>query len=123
MRTRAYEHLLANPPAPRHSHGQLTGLQVRVNATLQMLSLRALATKAFTPFFAGFALTMHILPKISRLPAFVAGFVLVFSLQRPGNEKTPVLATSFAAMPAKALMALVVTPCFNSQDVAKALAI
>merc|ERR1712187_34271 len=123
MRTRAYGYLLANPPAPRHSHGQLTGLQVGVNATLQMLSLRALATKAFTTFFAGFALTTYILPKISRLPAFVAGFVLVFSLQSPGNEKTPVLVTSFVAISAKALMTLVQTFCFNSQEVAKDFAI
>merc|ERR1739847_18046 len=41
----------------------------------QMLFLRAATQYAFTTVFAGLALTTHILPKISRLPAFVASFV------------------------------------------------
>merc|ERR1711972_506893 len=70
----------------------------------QTLSLRALAGKAFTIFRAGFAFTITTLPKTSRLPAFVAGFVLVFNRKRPGNMKTPVLATSFDASSARLSM-------------------
>merc|ERR1712187_175733 len=57
----------------------------------QMLFFRADNGKALTIFFAGFAFTTIILPKISLLPAFVAGFIRVFSLNKPGIEKVPVL--------------------------------
>merc|ERR1712187_33218 len=52
-------------------------------------------------FFGGFAFTTIILPKISLLPAFVAGFIRVFSLNKPGIEKVPVL-------PVTSLVAIVV---------------
>merc|ERR1719190_264927 len=67
----------------------------------QMLFFRAAAGKAFTIFRAGFAFTITTLPKTSLLPAFVAGFVRVFNLHKPGREKRPVLPTSFVAISAK----------------------
>merc|ERR1719190_10319 len=91
-------------------------------AAAQMLSLRAFTGKAFTVFRAGFAFTITTLPKISRLPAFVAGFVLAFNLHRPGTAKTPVFATSFAASSAKLFITWVHCFVFNSHDVASALA-
>merc|ERR1712190_146111 len=110
-----------NPPAPRHSHGQQAGLEACAIFTIaQRLSLMAFAGNAFTILRAGLALTTHILPKISRLPALVAGFVLVLSLQRPGNAKTPVLVTSLVASSAKLSMTLEHTDFFNSHDSANA---
>merc|ERR1719188_591334 len=79
----------------------------------------ALAGKAFTILRAGLAFTMTTLPKTSRLPAFVAGFVLVFSRQRPGSVKTPAFVTSAAASSAKLLIIFAHTDFFSSQDVAK----
>merc|ERR1719433_61955 len=67
---------------------------------------RAATGKALTSVRAGLALTMHTLPKISLLPALVAGFFLVLILQRPGRVKTPDFFTSAvvtSAMLAKAL--------------------
>merc|ERR1719486_417061 len=66
-----------------------------------MLFFNALTGKAFTTVLAGFALTICILPKISRFPALVAGLVRVLILQRPGMVKTPVFFTSVPAMAAK----------------------
>merc|ERR1719382_195157 len=63
----------------------------------QILAFNAATGKALTIFRAGFAFTFTILPKISRLPAFVAGFVLSLSLARPGIAKTPVFLTSLVA--------------------------
>merc|ERR1719436_2209369 len=88
--------------------------------TPQRLSLMALTGNAFTTLRAGLAFTTQILPKISRLPALVAGFVLVLSLQRPGNIKTPVLTTSLVANSAKLPMRPEHTDFFNSHEVAKA---
>merc|ERR1712157_567030 len=94
-----------DPPAPRHSHGPQAELQARaISAIAQRLSLIALAGNAFTILRAGLAFTTQILPKISRLPSLVAGFVLVLSLQRPGKAKTPVFTTSLVANSAKLSM-------------------
>merc|ERR1719190_289765 len=110
-----------DPTAPQHSHGRQAGLKACAISTIaQRLSLMALAGNAFTTLRAGFAFTTQILPKISRLPALVAGFVLVLSLQRPGNMKTPVLATSLVANSAKLSMKLEHTDFFNSHDAANA---
>merc|ERR1719436_1488431 len=89
----------------------------------QMLSLRALTGKAFTILRAGLAFTMTTLPKTSRSPAFVAGFVLVFSLHRPGSVKTPAFTTSAAANSAKLLIIFAQTDFLSSHDVAKESAI
>merc|ERR1711972_73127 len=88
----------------------------------QRLSLMALAGNAFTILRAGLAFTTQILPKISRLPALVAGFVLVLSLQRPGKLNTPVLVTSVVANSAKLSMTPEHTDFFNSHDSANACA-
>merc|ERR1719356_1753018 len=57
----------------------------------------------------------HHLAKISFLPAFVAGFIRVFSLNKPGIEKVPVLpATSFVAIVVKLPMSFVHTFFFSS---------
>ena len=58
---------------------------------------------ALTIFLAGFAFTMTTLPKTSRLPALVAGFVLSLRRANPGIAKTPVFLTSVAATPASSL--------------------
>merc|ERR1719254_263390 len=80
-----------------------------------MLFFRADNGKALTIFFAGFAFTIIILPNISFLPALVAGFIRVFSLNKPGIEKVPVLpATSFVAMVVKLPMSFVHTFLFSS---------
>merc|ERR1719446_1101998 len=93
----------------------------RVSA--QMLFFRAAAGKALTIFRAGFAFTITTLPKTSLLPAFVAGFVRVFNLHRPGREKMPVLPTSFVAISARLSMNFEHTLFFNSHEVASASAI
>merc|ERR1719401_2892045 len=80
-----------------------------------MLFFRADNGKALTIFFAGFAFTIIILPKISFLPALVAGFIRVFNLNKPGIEKVPVLpATSFVAIVVKLPMSFVHTFLFSS---------
>merc|ERR1719476_337089 len=56
---------------------------------------------AFTTVFAGFALTTHILPKISLLPAFVAGLTRVLTMATPGMVNFPVFFTSLAAKEVK----------------------
>merc|ERR1719492_289109 len=73
----------------------------------QMLCFKAATGKAFTMVLAGFAFTICILPKISRFPALVAGFVRVLILQRPGIVKTPDFFTSCAAMVARLFIILV----------------
>merc|ERR1719439_234350 len=75
---------------------------------------------ALTIFFAGFALTMHILPKISFLPALVAGFVRVLMRQRPGMVKMPVFFTSLVPMATKLLITAEHCFCFKSCSVAMA---
>merc|ERR1719222_1425748 len=78
-------------------------------ATPQTLFFSAARGNAFTIFRAGFAFTTHIFPKISLLPALVAGFMRVLILNNPGITKTPVLETSFAAM--SAIEAMTFTHC------------
>merc|ERR1719326_2898470 len=60
---------------------------------LQILCFKAATGNALTIFLAGLALTFTILPKISLLPAFVAGFVRILSLAKPGIVKTPAFFT------------------------------
>merc|ERR1711933_462167 len=86
----------------------------------QTLSLRAFTGYAFTTFRAGFAFTITTLPKTSRLPAFVAGFVRVLILHRPGTVKIPVLDTSLEAISAKLPITFMHTDFFNSHSFAKA---
>merc|ERR1711941_239336 len=87
-------------------------------ASTQMLALRAATGNALTIFFAGLALTMVILPKISLLPALVAGFMRVLMRHRPGTVKMPVFLTSAVAISARLLMPLAATDFFSSHWVA-----
>merc|ERR1719277_1255840 len=82
------------------------------------LSLMVLAGNAFTTFFAGFAFTITTLPKISLLPAFVAGFVLVLRRSTPGRAKTPVFFTSAVAIAARLSSTFEHWVFFSSQAVA-----
>merc|ERR1719221_415080 len=86
----------------------------------QTLSLRAFTGYAFTIFRAGRAFTITTLPKTSRLPAFVAGFVRVLILHKPGTVKIPLLDTSWEAISAKLPMTFMHTDFFNSHSFAKA---
>merc|ERR1719347_206546 len=67
--------------------------------------LRAATGNALTMVRAGLALTITTLPNTSRLPAFVAGFKRVFTMQTPGMVNLPFL-TSWAATSARAPRAL-----------------
>merc|ERR1719296_162549 len=78
---------------------------------------------AFTIFLAGFAFTITTLPKISLLPAFVAGLVRVLSLHRPGTVKAPAFFTSCVATCARRSRAFAHTDFLISQEAAKASAI
>merc|ERR1740127_358072 len=86
----------------------------------QMLFFRAARGNALTILRAGLALTMTVLPKISRLPALVAGLVRVLIFRRPGSMKTPVLVTSFVAISVRLLMAFMTTVFFSSCSAASA---
>merc|ERR1719373_854507 len=66
------------------------------------------------------ALTMVILPKISLLPALVAGFMRVLMRHSPGKEKMPAFFTSAVAISARLLMTLEATDFFSSHFVATA---
>merc|ERR1712093_422163 len=57
--------------------------------------------KAFTIFLAGAAFTLIVLPKASLVPAFLAGFILVLIMQRPGMVNLPAFFTSAVARLAK----------------------
>merc|ERR1719188_2055131 len=89
--------------------------------TLQTLAFRAATGKAFTTFFAGFAFTTTILPNISLLPAFVAGFILVLILHKPGRVKMPDLTTSFVAMSHRLPMSFAHTVFLSSHSAAPGL--
>merc|ERR1719277_1280124 len=87
---------------------------------LQMLCFKAATGNALTIFLAGFALTLTIFPKISLLPAFVAGFVRIFNLHNPGIVKTPAFLTLVVATAARVSRALFTCAFLSSQAVANA---
>merc|ERR1712093_530612 len=68
---------------------------------LQMLFLSWETQKAFTIFLAGAAFTLIVLPNATRVPAFLAGFILVLPMQRPGIVNLPAFLTSVVARLAK----------------------
>merc|ERR1719498_1555775 len=78
---------------------------------------------AFTMVRAGFAFTMTSLPKTSLLPALVAGFRRVLTIQKPGKTNLPLDLTSLAAMSARLAMILPATVCLSSNSSARLLAI
>merc|ERR1719359_1333411 len=86
----------------------------------QMDFLSAATGKAFTTVLAGFAATVTSLPNISRLPALVAGFFLVFIIIRPGSTNLPALFTCVAPTSASASMIFEHSAFFISQAVARA---
>merc|ERR1719231_1831809 len=69
--------------------------------SLQMLFFRAATQNAFTIFLAGAAFTLMVLPKATLVPAFLAGFILVLIMQRPGMVNLPAFFTSAVARLAK----------------------
>merc|ERR1719446_1337926 len=82
--------------APQPSVRQAVG-QPQV-PMLQMLFFSAATAKAFTTVLAGFAFTTVNLPNIIFLPAFVAGFFLVLTMQTPGSVNLPDFFTSAVAI-------------------------
>merc|ERR1711979_172480 len=84
----------------------------------QMLFFSAVTAKPFTTFLAGFAFTTTTLPNISRLPAFVAGFVFIFSIARPGTVNLPVDLTSFEATAARLASTFLQSAAFKPVAVA-----
>merc|ERR1719343_1552810 len=84
----------------------------------QTLFFSAATANALTTFLAGFAFTTTTLPNISRLPAFVAGFVFTFNIARPGTVNLPVDLTSFAATPARLASTFLQSAAFKPVAVA-----
>ena len=66
-----------------------------------MLFFRAETQKAFTIFLAGAAFTLMVLPNASLVPAFLAGFILVLIMHKPGMVNLPDFFTSAVARVAK----------------------
>merc|ERR1719291_1487395 len=60
---------------------------------------------------------------MSRLPAFVAGFLRVFTMTKPGMTNFPAFFTCFAPMLARASRTLEQSDFFNSVSAARASAI
>merc|ERR1719468_743549 len=81
-------------------------------------ALMAATGNAFTTVLAGLALTCAILPKISRLPALVAGFKRVFTMQTPGIVNLPSFFTCLTATSTKAPKTLLHCALFKPQAVA-----
>merc|ERR1711878_269034 len=88
----------------------------------QMLFLSAATRNALTTVVAGLAFTITTFPNTSLLPALVAGFLRVLSMQRPGMVNLPVPLTSLVATSAKVSSTFLQTAGFNSVAVASAAA-
>merc|ERR1719277_1297222 len=73
----------STPKTPKHTKTQ-------ISRSAQTDFFSAAKAKAFTMVLAGFAFTITILPKISLLPALVAGFRRVLIMHRPGIVHLPV---------------------------------
>merc|ERR1719411_629405 len=86
---------------------------------VQIVFLSAATANALTTVLAGFAFTSTSLPNIIFFEAFVAGFLLVLILARPGMVKTPAFFTSAAPMSAKLVKSFVTTLFFSSDLVAR----
>merc|ERR1719188_723332 len=88
----------------------------------QMLFFKAATQKALTTVLAGFAFTMVSFPKISLLPALVAGFTRVLIITNPGMVNLPLFFTSLVATSAKLSSTLFTTAGFCSVAAASAAA-
>merc|ERR1719413_290599 len=84
----------------------------------QTLFFSAATANALTTFLAGFAFTTTTLPNISRLPAFIAGFVFTFNIARPGTVNLPVDLTSFVATAARLASTFLQSAAFKPVAVA-----
>merc|ERR1719305_118138 len=87
-------------------------------ALAQMLFFNAATQKALTTFVAGLALTITTLPKTSLLPAFVAGFMRVLIMAKPGMVNLPDFFTSLVATSAKPSSTFLTCDPFSSLAVA-----
>merc|ERR1711953_1341053 len=95
-----------------HTMNDSLGLSCKMQDQIELLS--AAAGNALTTVLAGFALTTTSWPNIIFLAAFVAGFLLVLILARPGMLKTPAFLTSAVPTSAKEPKSLVTTLFFSS---------
>merc|ERR1712190_487232 len=109
---------------PRDPHGRLTHAKTKdkVNRPTQTDFFSAATAKAFTTVLAGFALTITSLPKISLLPALVAGFMRVLIMHTPGIVHFPVFFTSCVATLVRVSSTLVTCDFFSSVPSARACA-
>merc|ERR1719210_621896 len=79
-----------------------------------MAFFNAATQKALTIFVAGLAFTMTTLPKTSLFPAFVAGFMRVLIMAKPGMVNLPEFFTSLVATSAKPSSTFFTCDPFNS---------
>ena len=80
---------------------------------LQICCFKAATGKAFTTVFAGCGLTFTSLPNIILLPPFVAFFLRVLIMQRPGSVNLPFFFTSLLPISASASNTFESSPFFN----------
>ena len=80
---------------------------------LQICCFNAATGKAFTTVLAGWGLTFTSLPNIILLPPFVAFFLRVLIMQRPGSVNLPFFFTSLLPISASASNTFESSPFFN----------
>merc|ERR1712039_532316 len=98
----------------------ITQTEASVHRRTQIEFFSAATAKALTTVLAGFAFTITSLPKISFLPAFVAGFMRVLIMHRPGIVHFPVFFTSCVATLVRVSSTLVTCDFFSSVPSARA---
>merc|ERR550532_2918946 len=99
---------------PRINYEQLVW-KIHTKRQTHTLFLSAATQKALTIFVAGLALIMTTLPKISFLPAFVAGFIRVLIMTKPGMLNLPAFFTSLKATAVKLSSTFLTSDPFNLQ--------
>merc|ERR1719437_106473 len=104
----------------RHAARAMWSVHMRTASEMstQTLFFSAATANALTTFLAGLAFTITTLPNISRLPAFVAGFVFTFNIARPGTVNLPVDLTSFVATAARLASTFLQSAAFKPVAVA-----
>merc|ERR1719396_89211 len=118
---RSHFHIPPDKPAGRPRPAQRPCAALRqARPSPQMLFFNADTGKAFTMVRAGLAFTTHIFPKISLLPAFVAGFTRVFTMHSPGIVNLPAVFNCFAATPPRLLITFMHSDFFSSVSEARA---
>merc|ERR1712203_332991 len=96
--------------------------RAKVHGRAQIAFLSAATAKALTTVLAGLALTITTLPKISFLPALVAGLRRVLIMHKPGIVTFPVFFTSEVATLASVSSTFVTCVFFSSVPSARACA-